>query len=81
MLQSGLNRTSARGRSMFFAIFSIDGEQLSKVIDEIDFNYVPIQEDVHFNLELLTRGYPNAIMEEFCYYQKLSAVQNRQYLI
>ena len=53
-----------------FAIFSIDGEQLNKVIDEIDFNYVPIQEDVHFNLELLTRGYPNAIMEEFCYHQK-----------
>ena len=43
---------------------------MNKVIDEIDFNYVPIQEDVHFNLELLTRGYPNAIMEEFCYHQK-----------
>jgi len=56
--------------SAIFAIFSIDGEQLSKIIDEIDFNYVPIQEDIYFNLELLTRGYPNAIMEEFCYFQR-----------
>ncbi len=42
---------NADGREL---IFSIDGKQLSKVIDEIDFNYVPIQEDVHFNLELLS---------------------------
>ena len=53
-----------------FAVFSIDGKQLSKIIDDIDFNYVYISENIHFNLELLTKGYPNAIMEEFCYYQK-----------
>ena len=49
-----------------FCIFSIDGKQFSKIIDSIDLCYVPISEDVHLNLELLSRGYPNAIMEEFC---------------
>src|SRR6056300_1560500 len=57
-----------------FAIFSIDGKQLAEVIDDIDFNYVPIQEDVHFNLHLLSNGYSNAIMEEFCYMQKFNSV-------
>ena len=52
-----------------FCIFSIDGKQFSKIIDSIDLCYVPISEDVHLNLELLSRGYPNAIMEEFCIHQ------------
>jgi len=56
-----------------FAVFSIDGKQLTKIIDDIDFNYVPIQEDVNFNLHLLTNGYSNAIMEEFCYIQKFNS--------
>ena len=52
-----------------FAIFSIDGKLLSKVINDIDFNYVSVQEDVNFNLHLLTNGYSNKIMNEFCYHQ------------
>ena len=36
------------------------------LIDSLDLCYVPISEDVHLNLELLSRGYSNAIMEEFC---------------
>jgi hypothetical protein len=56
-----------------FCIVSVDGKQLKNVIDELDFNYVVIDEDVNFNLELLTRGYSNAVLDEFCYMQKFNA--------
>ena len=46
----------------------IDGNELSKFIDEIDWELCQIGEDSRFNLDCLTRGYKNRVSGEFAVY-------------
>lgn len=64
--EDGFPPSSINKNSFLTGAFWIDGEKLSEIIDDVDWNEFYTCQDIAFNFEVLLRGYTTRKLGEFC---------------